>query len=266
MCCAAPTWPWPPLLLGPMERMCFSCAQLCNPGKELRHFATAGEWFDEMAEVQKNPELPAALSGTWHMEANPCAEELAMLSGSEWDAETLTLRNDHAFVSPIWPVRGDAFGAFELCMKGICQPGVVMTFEDATLARGWVHLTLDPLCCPAKPCCACCPERVCPGASGSGAGHLLLVPDWVWKNSMHVIDGEGEVRERRIWLLPLCCPGPASIAYTLRRVAYADGSKLEPAWSMYLAWRKARTGVDGVAAVGHKWPAPGPGSLRIDRK
>ena len=87
-----------------MERMCFSCAQLCNPGKELRHFATAGEWFDEMAEVQKNPELPAALSGTWHMEANPCAEELAMLSGSEWDAETLTLRNDHAFVSPIWPV------------------------------------------------------------------------------------------------------------------------------------------------------------------
>ena len=104
MCCAAPTWPWPPLLLGPMERMCFSCAQLCNPGKELGRFATAGEWHDAMAEVQKNPDLPAALSGTWHMEANPCAEELAMLSGSEWDAETLTLRNDHAFVSPIWPV------------------------------------------------------------------------------------------------------------------------------------------------------------------
>ena len=83
---------------------------------------------------------------------------------------------------------------------------------------------------------------------------------------MHVIDGEGEVRERRIWVLPLCCPGPASIAYTLRRVAYADGSKLEPAWSMYLAWRKARTGVERVVAVGHKWPAPGPGSLRIDRK
>ena len=113
-------------------------------------------------------------------------------------------------------------------MKGICQPGVVMTFEDATLARGWVHLTLDPLCCPAKSCCACCPERVCPGASGSGAGHLLLVPDWVWKNSMHVIDGEGEVRERRIWLLPLCCPDPASIANTLR-VIIGSVANVEPA-------------------------------------